>query len=77
MCGISRYHNHTGVQMIFKPKNWFRRNRNGIKAGTQIVSFFLFEIVVIIIKTITESIHHTNDSIDQRRSEIWKAYKRG
>jgi hypothetical protein len=63
--------------MIFKSKSWFQRNRTEIKTGTQILSSFLLEIIVIIIKTITESIHPSNESIDQRRSEIWKAYKLG
>jgi hypothetical protein len=39
------------------------------------LSFFLSEIVVAFIKTIGESLHSSNDSVDKRRSEIWKAYK--
>lgn len=57
--------------------------RTGLGVGLQIASFFLLEVVVVFIKTIGESIHNpsknhlSNDEIERRRSEIWKAYKQG
>jgi hypothetical protein len=62
--------------MILKRKSLLR---TGLGAGVQIISIFLFGIVVVVIKTIGESIHNPT-SIDDRereRAKTWRAYKEG
>jgi uncharacterized BrkB/YihY/UPF0761 family membrane protein len=60
---------------MFKHKSWFQRNNKVIGAGAQIFSFFILEVVVTILVTIGGALHSSNDEIDERRSEIWRAYK--